>query len=439
MTILLAGMANSVFLQWIPIGVGRYLPDCDSNKDVQELLGTARLITLSVSIVIIFLSAAFHLLKNIIELSVIFFLIGALCASQAWYDLNLKIRNANLNPVVYGATLALKSALAFGVGAAAVLFGYGPAGAIVATIIANLAASLLSASVWRGVAWKGFNIQISKKLWSFGSPLIITFLLVFIIDASDRVFIDRILGAHAVGVYSAAYEISQYSVGSIASVINLAALPLVISLYSKGGFFAARNQLQKSFSFLLFVLAPVTAGLAVTSQNVACFFMGEKFSSEAAILIPWISMAMFFSCLKTCYFDYAFQLSSDTKPQVCSVAVGAVMNILFNYILIPKHGMVGAAIATVLAFFAALLVSIIIGRKVFCMPSIPWRDVVCIVFSTALMAIIISNLRFNENSVELFFKVVAGATIYILSCVLLNVMGCRKVVSRIKMLRNSRG
>lgn len=341
LTILVAGLANAVCLRWINLGVGRYLPDCQNKIEQQQLLGTARFVTLLISIILVFLFLVVHGFRESIGFSVIFYMVGLMAASQAWYDLNLKVQNANLNPVNYGLTLGVKSSVALVLGCIVVYLGFGAEGASITLVIALYIASLLSINLWRAVPLTYVDKNQLAKLWDYGAPLTITFLLIFIIDASDRLFIDKMLGAQSLGVYSAAYEFILYSIGSFIAVVQLTTFPLVNNAFANHGATGAREQLKKSFVFLFAIIMPITFGLIAVSSNIADVIMGGEFSEQAALIIPWIAVGMFFSSFKSAYFDYAFQLASSTRVQTLTVAIAAVANLILNYLLIPVYGVLG--------------------------------------------------------------------------------------------------
>ena len=429
LTILTAGLVSAVCMQWVNLGVGRYLPECAKQNTQGPLLGSARAVTLLISccLAVVFLCIGY--LSENLGYSIIFGLVGFIAGAQAWYDLNLKIKNAALAPLGYGLMLSAKSVLTFGLVSLAVYLGFGPKGAVVAMVVALVLASLSGYRIWNRIPWKITDRQQLARLWRYGAPLTATYLFVFIIDASDRFFIDRLMGGHALGTYSAAYEFSQYSIGAIMSVVHLAAFPLVVSALANEGLAGAQRQLTKTFTVLLVVALPVTAGLATVSDNVAAVVMGANFRMEGALLIPWISLALLFACAKSYYFDYPFQLAGATRTQLIPVALAAVANLVFNYFLIPVFGLMGAAAATILSFLIALMGSIFWGRRVFRMPPLPWIDPLKIVLASVIMVTAIANIDTSNKILTLVIQVGAGLVIYS-SCVFVtNVLGCRHYIT----------
>lgn len=429
LTVLTAGLINAVCMQWINLGVGRYFPEFTEEKQKIALLATSRALLLTIGGALVVLSLFASFFSRFLNLSIVFYAVGVLAIAQGWYDLNLKIKNANLNPVSYGATLASKSLVAFGLGYSAVYFGLGAKGPLFSLAAALLIASLVKLNIWSSVPWRLFDKNNLFKLWRYGAPLTGTYLLIFIIDASDRFFIDKMLGGSDLGTYSAAYELSQYSIGTIMSVVHLAAFPLVVSALSRQGIKAAQDQLKTTFSMLLAVAVPVTLGLITVAGNVASVVMGVKFSGDAIILIPWIALALFFSCIRSYYFDYAFQLSGSTRIQLIPIVAAAILNLILNYLLIPRYGVLGAAVSTIASFFVALIGSIILGRSCFSMPKLPKRDPAIIVLSAITMVWIVHGLQISNKIAELLVQIFLGSAIYCALLLVTNVLNSRAFVS----------
>ena len=53
----------------------------------------------------------------------------------------------------------------------------------------------------------------------------------------------------------------------------------------------------------------------------------------------------------------------EDKTYIISTFVGAIVNLIINFLLIPKYDSVGAAIGTVFAEFSVFLIQFIMVRK----------------------------------------------------------------------------
>jgi O-antigen/teichoic acid export membrane protein len=425
LTILAAGVFNAVCLQWVVLSVGRYLPDCRSREEMSELVGTARAVILIISSVLFVVFLILNYFKNVIGFPILFYIMIFLVPAQSWYDLNLKIMNAQLRPVQYSLVLGTKSIIAFVFGVVTVYIGWGSDGAVISLGVGLVFATNFTKGIWKSVPWMLISKKKLTKLWHYGAPLTGSFLLIFIIDSSDRFFIDKLLGSHDLGTYSAAYDFTQYSIGTLLAVVHLAAFPLIVNAYTKMGLIAAQNELKKTFVLVLAVLSPSCVGLALVADNVAQVILGKEFVQGAAGIIPWIALALFFSFIRSYYFDYAFQLASSTSKQFIPIFFAAMSNLVLNAWLIPLYGVRGAAIATVLSFMVALLGSVILGRKLFAMPSFAWSELCKILISVFLMVTLITNVPIDQPTISLIAQVFCGSLIYLFCILLMNVSNAR--------------
>jgi len=81
-------------------------------------------------------------------------------------------------------------------------------------------------------------------------------------------------------------------------------------------------------------------------------------------------------------------LTKQPLRQTGVLAVGAVVNIGLNFLLIPAFGLMGAALATVSAYLLVLIGSFLIGRRLFPLP-FPISDVWKIVMACAALAVVL--------------------------------------------------
>ncbi len=353
---------NAVFFHWLSLSLGRFLPVRDS--DPEALFATA---LLALTILILCTGAAGATaawlwpeprLRGFVLLAVI------LAWGQAWFDLNLSIANARLAPVRYGLLSSVKALVALGAGLLLLHLGLGVAGVLAGLLTGLLGASLLGWRCWRGCSLLGGSVEVMKSFIAYGGPLTITFLLVLVVDVSDRFFLAWLLDAEAVGGYAAAYDLTQQSLGLLAGVIHLAAFPLAVRALEERGADAARKQLSQNGYLLLAVVVPATLGIVMLANSISSLVLGEEFREAGAAIMGWIAIAVLVGSCKSFYLDYSFQLGRKMRLQVWTVVVAAAVNVFLNLLWIPVYGIEGAAFATIAALVAGFVSSAYLGRRV---------------------------------------------------------------------------
>lgn len=347
--------------------------------------------------------------------------------AQAWFELNLRIANVSLAPRRYGLLATAKTSLTLGGGLFLFYLGFGVIGILFGQVIGTLTATLLVRNDWGAFSSSQYDASLFRDLIGYGLPAAVTIMLVLILDVSDRFLLGWLLDAQAAGKYAAAYDLTQQSLGALMGVIHLAGFPLAVRALEEGGLQAAREQLRQTSFILLSVALPATAGTILLTDNIAYTLLGAEFRSEAARLIPYIAIAVFFWGTKLFYFDYAFQLTRRTKLQVWPVAFGALINIFLNLLWIPKYGLLGAASATLVSFVAGAGMTWFLGQRIFSYPALH-QDTYKIILAVLTMALGLWASREWRGSWALICQISIGIFVYLLITIGLNTNGTRSEI-----------
>lgn len=358
------GLANVLLFQWLALALLRYVPGHDAS---QRLMATARAIyrrlVLATAIggllLIPWVPQSWHLL-----------FVGALALlwAQGWFEINLQVLRAKLAPIAFGIASGLKAVLAIATGV--LLLRWHPVA--LSPIIGHIVGFLLGSAVqWRSL-WQGVRARsdrrIAAQIVQYGVPLSATLALSYLVNSSDRFLIAYFIGDYAAGVYAASYDLVSQTLMILMIIINTAAFPLILNDMEQRGIEPACQQLSRNIFVLLAVATPVTAGLVLFAPEVARTVLGQRFQDTAISLIPWIAVATLLNGLRSYHFDLAFQLGKSTKHQLWVMGVAILVNVALNLIWIPRYRVMGAAWSTLAAYAAALLASVVIGRRFFPLP-----------------------------------------------------------------------
>jgi O-antigen/teichoic acid export membrane protein len=424
LTVAVAMGLNAVVYQWLNLSLGRYLPE-QSPQQQTSWLSTAVLGWAGITVISCLFVWLLPWPEFFPDAAIVFSFVSLLAAAQGWFDLSVRLDNINFNPVRYGIAAAVKSTLALLGGLSALALGFKVEGILAAMISGLLLATLFQWQHWGKVRFSLVRFSLLKQMFSYGAPLTLTFLMVFFIDVSGRLFLNHFSGAYSVGVFSAAYEFTQYVIGTLLVVIHLAAYPVVIARYTEEGDSGAQSQLKTTFELIFALALPTCVGFSLLANEISALFLGQDYREGAVSIIPWIAMALLFGTLRAYYFDYAFHLAKSTLYQLACMAVAAFFVVVSNFLLIPLYGLHGAAYASCIGFVVALTMSIVLGRRVFVMPALPYKSVLQILLATALMACIVSLITTEHPFVTLVVKAVAGAAVYLVVLLWCNFYQCR--------------
>lgn len=417
-SLVLASIAllDAVLIQWLRLGLLRFLPQ--ANFSAETLLEVIRSVWLLVAAAV----TALTLLAVAIPAVPVpaGLLLGGLCLflAQGWFELNLELVRSRLQPGRYGRLALLRAVLSLGLGA---LFAWlWAAPGLLFGLALGIAVSYLL--LGEGRDWRTGKLKLDavtlRRLTRYGLPLTITFALGFIVTSSDRFLLGWFLDTGATGLYSAGYDLANYSVTMLLTIVNLAAYPLTVRALEQQGAVAARRQLSDTLLLLLAVGLPAAAGLVLLADPIARVVVGAEFATAAAAIMPWIALAALLAGIKAYFVDVGFQLGGDTRLQAWVMLVAAGLNIALNVLLIPPLGIAGAVYSTVAVYALALLLSLLLVRRSFSLP-VPQKELLGPAVATAAMAGLLWLLPQPGGLPGLLAAVLAAALLYALVLVLL--------------------
>jgi O-antigen/teichoic acid export membrane protein len=420
LTVSVATTLVAIFAQFLIIGLGRFEPviktDLEKDKLHSTVLLTAVMLSFSITVFIALL-ASFGALP---KLSINFLLLAILFHVSLLLMLNQKLLNANLLPKRYGVSLVLKNVLLLILASSSLLLGFGASEVLISLATATLIASLPGMSLWGKTSFKLFDLNTFKQLWRYGAPLTLLYLFVMIINLSDRLFIDVMLGSAEVGIYSANYDLTQFTIGLVASIIHLAAFPIIVKAYETEGEEKAKQLLAMTIKILLLMMVPITFGFIAVREEIATIFLGAEFSSAASMLIPILALSVLLSTIKSYYFDYTFQLTKATWLQAIPPLIAAILNCILNYFLISHYGLIGAAYSTLISFTLYLTLTVFLSNRVFKLPVFPWMFLIKVIASAIFMLLVVFSLTIELPVILLLlFKVLIGIITFVLCIALL--------------------
>jgi O-antigen/teichoic acid export membrane protein len=196
-----------------------------------------------------------------------------------------------------------------------------------------------------GVHWHWPSMA---KAIAFSLPLLPHLLAHWLLNMSDRILIERMLGLQAVGTYAVAYGFIEL-VNTVAVSLNRAWVPQFTRAYANKDFtFVARSNTY----FLAVVLAASVAGVVLSPTLIRTLFARSYIA--AAEIGPIIAAGGFFQGTYYLYAGGLFYAKKNRLIPVITVFSG-VLNVLLNLWWIPRFGIAGAAWSTLIGYAVLML------------------------------------------------------------------------------------
>jgi len=215
--------------------------------------------------------------------------------------------------------------------------------------------ALMTIYQMRGGNILGWSVTTARagRLLKDSWPLMLSAMVIVVYMKVDQVMIGELLGEREVGIYSVAVRLVEiwYVVPmSIASSI----FPALYRLkYSQPELYLER--LQQFFDIM--VIVPVVVGILmwVIAESLIVLLFGEEYLGAVAVFRIYIWSAIFVFLLVAT----AQYLIAENKTIFAFVrnAVGMIINVMLNMVLIPTYGIKGAAVATLIAYLFSAYIS----------------------------------------------------------------------------------
>jgi len=194
-----------------------------------------------------------------------------------------------------------------------------------------------------------FKIQTAIYLLKDSWPLIFSGMVIAIYMRIDQVMIKEMMNSEAVGQYAAAVRISE-AWYFIPMVIASSLFPAIVNA-KKQSQELYYVRLQKLYDLMVWMAIAIALPMTFLSDWVVNLLYGSQYNQAGGVLMIhiWAGVFVFLGVA----FSKYLTIENLTKKMFYRTFLGAILNIVLNYFLIPKYGIKGAAIATLLSQFVA--------------------------------------------------------------------------------------
>jgi O-antigen/teichoic acid export membrane protein len=166
----------------------------------------------------------------------------------------------------------------------------------------------------------------------------------------DQIMIKQMLGSIQVGEYAAAARLSE-AWYFIPVVICSSLFPAIINA-KKISDKLYYERLQKLYDIMVWGSIVIIIPVTLSSEWLIAITYGSEYSRSAGVLVIhiWASIFVFLGVASSSWFI----VENLQKYSFYRSLMGACLNIVLNFLLIPRYGVYGAAISTLAAQFIAV-------------------------------------------------------------------------------------
>ncbi len=236
-------------------------------------------------------------------------------------------------------------------------------------VIIGVDLSILTGAILVIARREGFSLSPDwsalKRLLQYSFPLIATAVLYWIVNSFDRFVIVHYRGLEDVAVYSGAYRVSQV-LKTLVQPLSFVLLPLISRLWERNKIDTALLWMSRSLEVYLVAATPAAIGLIILGPALSRLLGGGGLAAPLQ-LFAWLVSGVFIVGIYQIHV-YLVYLHGKTSRLITVFGITGSFNVVMNLFLVPRMGIMGAAITTFFSYALQFVVLLIVIRRY---PSIP--------------------------------------------------------------------
>ncbi|MBW9221284.1 polysaccharide biosynthesis C-terminal domain-containing protein [Methanothermococcus sp. SCGC AD-155-M21] len=298
----------------------------------------------------------------------------------------------------------------------AIINGYGIYGAILALFSVSLL--MLIILLYEIVSDLGLYIPkftYLREFLKFGLPTIPSNFSAWIVSSSDRYLIGYFLGIKHVAYYNPAYSLGNllnFIIGPLGFL-----LPATLSkLYEGRKIDEVKHYLEYLLKYYLVVAIPAVFGLSILAKPILMILSTQEIAEKSYLVVPFVGASIILFGVYVIVFQIlVLKKRTDVAAKIWIVA--AALNFFLNIVFIPKFGIIGAAITTLIAYIFTVIVIVRYSLKAFTI-NLKVSDALKSLTSALVMSLLLQYLTV-DGIYGIFLAIVLGAVVYFICLLML--------------------
>jgi O-antigen/teichoic acid export membrane protein len=404
----------------LPYGTVRFLAGVTDRKQIQDDIYSTIVLILLTSLIVASIVFAFseslaaHLFGG---LTILVRILAVVMLIECISGTLLNIFRVFQQVKKYAILSIIKTYSELALVVAVILMGYGIVEvAFSVLLIRFLFLIVLAVMIIPKIGIKSPRFSRMKDYLRFSLPTVGSNIAGWIINSSDRYIIGILIGVTFVGYYNLGYSLGGIILMFMVPV-DFVLVAVVSKYYDEGKIDVVRNLFKHAIKYFLLLAIPAFLGLSILSKPILTILSTPEMANQGYLITPFIAFSMVLSGIGGVAIGKSLYLAKKTHISMINTIMMVGINFGLNMLLIPRMGIIGAAIAALVAFSAGFTFETYFAFKYFDF-DIDWRSIIKTVVASAIMSGLIINL--HPNGVwELILTILAGFVLYSAAILLL--------------------
>ncbi len=211
-----------------------------------------------------------------------------------------------------------------------------------------------------------FDKVLFKSMFTYSWPILVANLSFIINENLDKIVLNKLLPPSIadgeVGIYGAVCKIAIF-LSIFITAFRLGAEPF---FYSHAKHKNAKNTYAIILQYFAIALAIMFLGLVANIEILKHFIRNEQYwvglPAVPYLLLGYVCLGIYMNL------SIWYRLSDQTRFGLYISVIGAIITIVFNFVLIPKYSYMGSAWVSMIAYFVMMVISYILGQRYYPIP-----------------------------------------------------------------------
>jgi O-antigen/teichoic acid export membrane protein len=341
----------------------------ERNQTIFDLISMYWVLATPISIGLLLLSSpiASGLFQQEVTARVI--VVGILAAYFSFFDaVGFSLLQQEKRARLYAALSIVKAAVVMGSSIVLVVgFRLGVLGVLSGILLGKVTGSLVLAANWTFNYSKGVTLSLRRSptliinTLRVSLPLMMSAFLVWAMVAADRYIIQGFLDTSSLGTYSVAARFAQIFEVLLVVIVARVYSPRILAMFKRDGRFAAEHYNRRMMRAYLAIASVLGLAMLVGIWLVFPWLIGGEYQDS----LPYIPLLIAGKImLGARNFSAYYLLFTDATAQIMAGYLAGLAAVIgFDFILVSRMGLQGAALGTLLAFSIIFFVTEILKRK----------------------------------------------------------------------------
>jgi O-antigen/teichoic acid export membrane protein len=163
---------------------------------------------------------------------------------------------------------------------------------------------------------------------------------------ADILMLAALATPEDVGIYRVIVQLTSFVlVGAV--IVNSVQAPYLARFHAEGNLPMVKRMAQQGSRALFLSALAIAAVLVIGGKPILAGVFGPEYVHGYVPMVIWCAGIVFFA--EQGSLIMVMNMAGHEKDTVVAMAIGAAANVLFNFVAIPRWGMLGAASATMLS------------------------------------------------------------------------------------------